>query len=107
MLGGAFDPDVFPDEVVFPDGKRLGGNYMRVAQMLPVEAAIDAFKKPVLIVHADTDEAVPVKYAYEAAERYEDCTLVIIENDTHCYDNHLDQVETAVAQFLTEMEKRA
>ena len=107
MLGNAFDPENVPDEIVFPDGKTLSGKYLRVAQTLPYEAAIDAYKKPVLIVHADTDEAVPVHYAYEAAERYENCTLVIIENDTHCYDNHLDQVQVAVAQFLTEQEKRA
>lgn len=100
MLGAEFDPDNIPDEVVFKDGKILSGDYFRAAQMLPVEEAIRRYDKPVLIVHGDADEAVPVKYAYYAAELYKNCTLKIIKGDTHCYDNHLDKVNEAIQDFL-------
>lgn len=104
MLGIRFDPDHIPD--VLHMGKRtLKGNYFRVAQTLPVEDSIRRFDKPVLIVHGDADESVPVQYAYDAAKQYPNCTLKIIPGDTHCYDHHLDQVCEAVREFLEEMEK--
>ena len=82
----------------------LGGNYFRTAQMLPIEASIKKYAGPVLIVHGDADEAVPVSYAYEAAGQYADAQLAIIEGDTHCYDRHLDKVVDAVKQFLLKTE---
>ena len=76
-----------------------GGSGNRMGQDIPKQF-INVYDKPVLIVHADTDEAVPVRYAYEAAEKYANCTLKIIEGDTHCYDHHLDQVVVNVKSFL-------
>lgn len=100
MLDMQFDPKQIPDEIPMSEGRVLGGNYVRAAQFLPVEEAIRAFEKPVLIVHGDADEAVPVKYAYDAAKLYKNCTLKIIPGDTHCYDHHLDEVTKAVCEFL-------
>ena len=65
-----------------------------------MEDAIDRYTGPVLIVHGDLDEAVPVEYGIRAAERYRDCRLVIIRGDTHCYSNHLDQVLDAVREWM-------
>ena len=106
MLGGAFDPDNIPDEIHMPNGRILGGNYFRAAQMLPVDEAIRLYERPVLIVHGDEDESVPVKYAYEAAEKYKNCTLKIIQGDTHCYDHHLDEVCAVIGEFLKEMQAK-
>ncbi len=100
MLGVAFDPYHVPDTLDFGEGNALSGNYVRVAQLLPVEASIHRFTKPVLIVHGDADETVPVENSIRAADMYENCTLEIIEGDTHCYDYHLDQVLAAILKFL-------
>lgn len=102
-----FDPEKVPDELVFSPEKSIRGNYFRVARTLPVDEAIRAYKGPVLIVHADTDEAVPVSYAFDAAEKYDNCELKIIADDTHCYDNKLDEVTAAVKRFLMKCEKRS
>jgi hypothetical protein len=90
-----------------PGDRELGGNYFRTAKLLPVEASIDQYKGPVLIVHADTDETVPVSYAVEAARRYKNAELRIIEGDTHCYDRKLPEVTAAVADFLRRVESAA
>ncbi len=100
LFGASYDPDHVPDEVDMGGGRVLSGNYFRVAQFLPVEEAIRAFKGPVLIVHADTDEAVPFVYAQEAAAKYADCELVVLPGDTHCYDRRLPEAESAVVRFL-------
>ncbi len=100
MLGCSFNPEDIPAQVEFPDGKVLGGNYLRVAQLLPVEEAIRKFKKPVLLVHADTDESVPVFYSKKAASLYENATLRIITDDDHCFNNKLDEMVAAMKDFL-------
>ena len=100
LLGRDFDPDRIPDMLGDWGERGLGGNYIRVAQTIHVEDAIDRYDGPVLIVHGDEDEAVPVEYGIRAAERYRDCKLVLIPGDTHCYDYHLDQVLNAVREWM-------
>ena len=95
-----FDPDHIPDEVVMDEVHTLSGDYFRSAQLLPIEEAIRMYTKPVLIVHSDTDETVPVSYAVEAAKLYKDCELKIIAGDTHCFDRNLDEVISSVVDFL-------
>ena len=99
MLGHCFDPEHIPDEIPFDD-RVLGGNYVRIAQTFHVEDAIDRYDGPVLIVHGDADEAVPVEVGIDAAKRYRNADLVLIPGDTHCYDYHLDQVLEAVKAWM-------
>lgn len=100
LLGASFDPDHVPEEIVLNDGRVLSGNYIRAAQLIHVEDAIERYTGPVLIIHADTDEAVPYQCAVEAAKAYQNAELVTIHNDTHCYDHHLDQVLEAIRNWL-------
>ena len=102
LLGQTFDPDHIPEVLPAWGDRGLGGNYVRVAQTIHVEEAIDRYTGPVLIVHGDHDEAVPVEYGIRAAERYQDCKLVLIPGDTHCYDHHLDMVLDAVRDWMKE-----
>ena len=80
--------------------------YIRTAQLLDVDEAIRKYEKPVLLIHGDADEAVPIEYSIDAAKKYKNAKLVQIPGDTHCYDEHLDQVTAAVKKFLGEMENR-
>ena len=100
LLGEYFDPDHIPEKLHGWHDLDLDGNYARVAQTIHVEEAIDRYRGPVLIVHGDEDETVPVEYGIRAAERYNNAKLVLIEGDDHCYDRHLDQVVAAVQDWL-------
>jgi len=100
LLGKDFDPKQVPDSLVSWDGRTLDGNYVRVAQTIHVEEYIDQYEGPVLIVHGTEDEAVPVHYGIEAAKRYRDAELVLIEGDDHCYTRHLDQAVAAVEGWM-------
>lgn len=100
VLGVKFDPNRVPDEIRSPDGWVLGGNHIRVAQMIRVEDAIDRFTGPVLLVHGDADRTIPASCSVDAAARYKNADLVIIHGDTHCYDYHLDQVLEAVRNWM-------
>lgn len=103
LLGVPFDPEHVPDMLEWED-RRLSGNYIRTAQLLDVDEAIRKYEKPVLLVHGDADQTVPVEYSIEAAKKYKNAKLVLIPGDTHCYNEHLGQVLTAVKEFLSEME---
>ena len=100
LLGVTFDPDRIPEVMYSWDGRELDGNYVRVAQTIHVEEAIERYRGPVLIVHGDEDEAVPVQYGIDAARAYANAKLVLIPGDDHCYNRHLDQVVDAVKDWL-------
>lgn len=106
LLGLNFDPDNIPETLQSWDGRELDGNYVRVAQTIRVEDAVERYRGPVLIVHGDADEAVPVQYGVRAAEAYANAKLVLIPGDDHCYNRHLDQVVSAVKAWLMEQESR-
>ena len=105
LLGLNFDPDDIPETLHSWDGRELDGNYVRVAQTIRVEDAIARYRGPVLIVHGDADESVPVQYGVGAAEAYANATLALIPGDDHCYNHHLDQVVSAVKAWLVEQER--
>ena len=102
VFGKGFDLAHIPDGVTIPGGKVVSGNYIRTASVLPVEAAIDAFTKPVLLIHGTADDTVPVTCSMQAARRYRNAKLVLVPDDTHCYDHHLEIVTQAVTEFLKE-----
>ena len=101
LLGENFDPDHVPEELSAWNGLKLKGNYVRVAQTIHVEEAIDRYTGPVLITHGDEDEAVPVSYGIEAARRYQNAELKLIPGDDHCYDKHLEMVTDAIRDWMT------
>lgn len=99
LLGQNFDPRHIPDMAEAGD-LRLKGDYVRVAQTIHVEDEIERYTGPVLIVQGDADEAVPMEYARRAAKLYANAKLVIIPDDTHCFENHLEMMTGAVRDFL-------
>lgn len=100
LLGVTFDPERVPEALASWDGRTLNGNYVRVAQTIHVEEAIERYGGPVLLVHGDEDEAVPVGCSIDAAAAYRDAKLAIIPGDDHCYTRHLDQVVATVKDWL-------
>lgn len=104
LLGTKFDPDQIPEELISPENWTLSGNYIRAAQMIHVEDAIARYRGPVLLIHGDADEAVPLSCSVEAEKAYENAKLVVIPGDVHCYDYHLDQVLDAIREWLPKQE---
>jgi len=100
LLGSRFDPDHIPEELTVWDSHMLGNNYVRVAQTIHVEEAIDRFDGPVLVVQGEADDPQLRQSAVDAAERYRNSKLVMIPGDTHCFDNHLDQMVQAVTDWM-------
>lgn len=100
ILGYAFDPVHIPDEIKVINGMTLGGNYIRVAQTIHAEEAMERFPGPVLILHGDADDVVPVEGSREAAERYRQCQLAVIPGETHHYDRFPEQMTRLIRDWL-------
>ncbi|MBP5163151.1 MAG: alpha/beta fold hydrolase [Spirochaetales bacterium] len=99
MLGASFDPDNIPDSV-YPEDERLDGNYLRVAQTIHVEDAIDRYIGPVLIIHGAEDACIPKQCSVDASERYRNADLVLIKGEDHCFNFHTDEMVEAVTSWM-------
>ncbi len=96
-----FDPCKIPESIYVSDTEKVSGDYIRAMQLIDDEDAVIRYKKPVLIVHGDEDEAIPVEFSERLAEKYNDAQLVVVQGDDHCYNNHLDQVTSAIHDFIS------
>lgn len=100
LLGLEFDPQDIPDVLEAPGSWSLSGNYARVAQTIHPEEFIAGYGGPVLLVHGDADESVPVQCSMDAARQYRNAELVLIKGDTHCFDYHLEEVVEAIRKWM-------
>ena len=100
MLGKHFDPYQIPDRVPVIKGLELDGNYIRVAQTIHVEEAADRYQGPVLILHGDEDDTVPIVDSQKMAERYAVCELAVMQGETHHFDRHPDQMKELIRNWL-------
>lgn len=100
LLGITFDPLHIPEKLPCWDGRSLDGDYVRTAQTIHVEDEISRYHGPVCIIHGDADETVPIATSILAAEQYENAVLETIPGDTHCYDDHLDEMKKSLKEFL-------
>lgn len=96
-----FDPDHIPASFAY-DGRQLKGDYLRDAQRIFTEESVRNYKNPVLIIHGDRDEVIPVSVSLKAAGQYSDCRLVTVAGDDHDYHRHPDLMTDAAVQFLRE-----
>ena len=95
LLGMRFDPEQVPDRLVLPNkGVSIGREYVQTAQSIRIGEL--SFSGPVLIVHGEDDQTVPVSWSEELFRRYRNGSLALIPGDTHCYDHHLETVQAAV-----------
>ena len=100
LLGSDFDPDHPPESLSVWNDFSLGNHYIRVAQTIHVEEAIDRYDGPVLIVQGEKDSPELYRSALDAAKRYRNSTFVQIDDDDHCYTRHLDRMVEAVRSWL-------
>ena len=109
IFGIPFDPVHVPDRIWMGDPKlaeggtpvpSFCGDYFRIAQHINVDEAIASYRGPVLLVHGTADEGVPVQDSIDAAEKYENAQIVLLDGDDHGYHKHLDQVCAAVQEFV-------
>lgn len=100
MAGYSFDPARIPDEIQLFQGLTLDGNYVRVAQTIHAEDAIDRFRGPVLLLHGDEDDIVPLQDSIDASRRYANCQLEIIQGENHHFNQRPETMRKIIREWL-------
>lgn len=68
------------------------------------EKLTENISTPVLIVHGDKDDVVPLEDSRSAVQKLENSKLEVVQDLTHDYDTNLEQVsEAAVDWFNTHL----
>jgi hypothetical protein len=75
-------------------GMRISDDFDTVAAGTDVVAIQEGFRKPVLIIHGDADDIVPMEYSKQAVDAYDHALLHDIEGAGHGFDG----VECVIAK---------
>jgi len=86
----------YPDREAIPEESTvfdfpLGAVYHRDAWGIDVYGEIGKFRKPVLLVHGDQDDIVPIGFSERAVETYENARLHVIPGAGHGYNREQDE----------------
>lgn len=82
--GSIYDPHHIPETVRLRD-KKLGGFYLRTAQVLPIYEIAGRFTGPVAVIVGDHDEVVDPKYGKKYLDYYQQASLHQIANGDHSF----------------------
>ena len=98
--GTTYDPMHIPP-VVTVQGRKVGGDYFRTAQFLPIYETAQHFMGPVLLIHGDADQVV----SPEATRKYHvilpQSELHLIPGEDHMFNGpQRPQVVQLVTDFL-------
>ena len=105
LLGVDFDSLHIPEKMCVMKGLTLSGTYIRVAHTIHVEDAIERFREPVLLLHGDADDVVPLEDSIEAARQFHNCRLAVISGETHHYDRFPEKMKTIIREWMIEQSK--
>ena len=83
--------DRYPNVEEIPDTTRLwnvpmGRSFFLELRDLDVYKEIKAYKRPVLIIHGDKDQVVPLSYSQRALKTYKKARLEVIPNARHGFN---------------------
>jgi len=94
---GYMEFETFDDEK-----RRLNYSFYEDAEKINAREAAQGIQIPVLIVHGDADETVPVEQSRKAASLITDCRLEIIQGCDHVYSDpeHFERLLRLVSEFI-------
>ncbi|GAA3626194.1 alpha/beta fold hydrolase [Lactobacillus hamsteri] len=101
--GAIYNPDHIPAAVPFGD-KKLGGFYLRTAQVLPIYEVSQRYNGPVSIIVGSNDEVVDPKYSKKYDDVYSNSELHIIEGSDHSFTGEFkEQAAQLASDFVRPM----
>ena len=91
-----------PDTFSF-SGMRLGKGYCEDLWELDPYAAAGAFPGPVLLIHGDSDEVIPLESSEKALEAFPDARLEVLEGAGHGFEGEqMREAAGKICEFIRE-----
>lgn len=101
LMGKHYDPSC-PPETLRVFFHRVGRDYFKVAQTLPIYEASSRYKGPVCLIHGKEDKIVPYHYSEQYDAVYENSTLHLLEGENHILSKRRGEVVALSVDFLKE-----
>jgi pimeloyl-ACP methyl ester carboxylesterase len=83
--GSTYDPQHIPDQVLV-GGFKVGGDYFRVAQLLPIYETAQHFTGPALLIHGTADQVVSPAASRKYHEIWPQSDLHLVEGEGHMFN---------------------
>lgn len=103
MFGVRFNPVDIP-EYISLFNRRVGHEYLKEAQTLPIYETASQYTGPVCIIHGTSDEIVPYSYGVKYRDVFENAVLHLIENENHAFSKKLDEAKNIAIEFIEGVE---
>ena len=87
-------------------GMKIGSIYAKDAIRDKPYSRMKGYKKPVLIIHGDCDETVPIEYSYRAEKVYPNVRLKVISNAGHGFEGGDSDYARKLSADLVDMASR-
>lgn len=99
MLGAKFDAKKVP-EYVNVWGRKVGRDYILIAQNLPLNATAASYRGPVCILHGTGDTAVPHRFGEELKKQFPNSEIHLYEGENHGFGKARKKAVDEGVEFL-------
>ena len=100
LFGKQYDVSNLPEAVDIFNGLKLGANYVRTAQTLPIYETASQYQGPALMVHGTQDTVVPYTYSLRYQRIYFHGELKLIPGEDHGFSKDTAGAVKLVADFF-------
>lgn len=101
FFNARFDPGDPPRYIRCLGFYKLGRDYLLSTQHLDIYGTASAYQGPVLLLHGDHDNIVPLRCSQQYQQAYgTNATLVIVPGENHTITRHRRQVVAEVVTFF-------
>ena len=98
-MGVKYDP-VNPPAYVEIYGKKLGRDYIKSAQTLPIYETTQQYNGPISVIHGKDDFVVPYSYGERYHNQSENSEIHILDDEDHSLSKHLDKTTDIAVKFI-------
>ncbi|MBP3245591.1 MAG: alpha/beta hydrolase [Bacteroidaceae bacterium] len=102
IMGVMYDAANPPEEIKLLFGNlKLGGNYVKIAQTLPIYDTARQFTGQLCVIHGTYDRVVPYTYGERFAYEHKGSELHIINGADHGFSQHHNEAIKFTIDYLT------
>ena len=99
-LGARFDPNDIPEYIPIFKELRIGREYMKEAQQLPIYETAAGYHGKVCIIHGQADAIVATTYSDKYHEIYEKSILHFLNKENHSFTHNMEKSVKIAVDFL-------
>ena len=105
LMGVNYDVIDVPEFITIYRGLKVGCQYIKTAQTLPIYDTARLYQGPALMLHGTADTIVPYTFSLRYNEIYNNGSLRLLHNVNHQFSGNEQEAAKIVADYLTKTVK--